>query len=313
MKETRSRSIKALLVDDDDAETKLLGAIFTKNGFDFKVARTGTAALWILGGEQFDVMIFDVGLPDEDGIDLARQARELRPEMPILLLTDYKHEPRTREAAVLLVADYVLKPIAIDEVRSRIDELLRFSEYPPLPAGRALKPISGAGHKGDERDQVGTNGNQDDKPLSTELDGTREMDSTLDLRVMLVAPDRSLRRRIASTLSDMGCLVVTYASIEQACTVVRDVEPDIVIASSHYLAQWNPQFFSRDPQVRPGLIAILEEPGEATRRAALDVGAHDVLAPPFEKPEIARVLRLVLEAILQGRTAAANQRRRRRR
>jgi len=303
---------RVLLIGDVDSDIKLLTKIVEKHGLLPSVTRTGTAALRLLEKNRFEIMIADVGLPDMDGIDLARQARELRPEMPILLMTDYKHQPRAREAAALLVAEYVLKPIVIGEVRARMDELLRLAHCPPLPGLEQPSPELPASKPDVATAKVDASTGEKDGPPIDRYE-SNDPASTADLRVVVVAAEGSHRREIASLLSDLGCNVMSFASFEQAYEVVLNIELDIVIADPEELSTWNSLLFARHRCVKPGLIAILGKPTEQAERTALDLGAHGVLAPPFEKSAVSAVLRFVISSILEERIAAANERKRNRR
>jgi CheY-like chemotaxis protein len=76
------------VVEDDRANREVLCVLLQQMGYATAVADSGHEALrQIEGGVQIDVVISDVVMPGMNGIDLARHVRELRPGVPIILVT----------------------------------------------------------------------------------------------------------------------------------------------------------------------------------------------------------------------------------
>ena len=76
-----------LVVDDDDRLRDLLTRYLAENGFMVSAARDAAEARSSLAGLQFDLVVLDVLMPGEKGVDLARSLREGGSKLPILLLT----------------------------------------------------------------------------------------------------------------------------------------------------------------------------------------------------------------------------------
>lgn len=113
-----------LVVDDDERIRTLLGKFLKNNGFLVSLARDAAHARRLLGGLDFDLIVLDVMMPGETGIDLTRDVRT-RSHTPILLLTA-KGETEDRIAGLEAGADdYLIKPFEPKELLLRINAILR--------------------------------------------------------------------------------------------------------------------------------------------------------------------------------------------
>jgi CheY-like chemotaxis protein len=84
------KRLRILLVDDDAAARETTGEVLLDLGHDVVAAASGAAALRILRERQdFDVLIADFAMPEMTGVQLAGQAAELVPGLPILFLSGY--------------------------------------------------------------------------------------------------------------------------------------------------------------------------------------------------------------------------------
>jgi DNA-binding response OmpR family regulator len=119
-----NRSHQVLLVEDDPVIARTLAMSLRYDGFELTVAPTATDAGRALGEKRFDLVMFDVGLPDGNGIDLCRELRARDPALPILMLS-----ARTDEATAVAgidggADDYIRKPYGLQELTARMRRLL---------------------------------------------------------------------------------------------------------------------------------------------------------------------------------------------
>jgi two-component system KDP operon response regulator KdpE len=113
-----------LIVDDEPAIRRLLGAGLTAEGFRTIAAVDGAEARILLRDEQPDLILLDLGLPDIDGVELVRAIREAS-AVPIVVLSA-RDDERAKVAALDLGADdYVTKPFGMAELMARIRAALR--------------------------------------------------------------------------------------------------------------------------------------------------------------------------------------------
>lgn len=113
-----------LVVDDDTRIRNLLNQFLAENGFRVSVAATAEEARRKLAGLDFDLIVLDVMMPGESGVDLTRSLREEK-KVPILMLTALS-ETDSRVAGLEAGADdYLPKPFDPRELVLRINNILR--------------------------------------------------------------------------------------------------------------------------------------------------------------------------------------------
>jgi len=111
--------IGVLVVEDDDDSRALLAAMLSYSGATVWTAATADAALTLLGHQQPDVIVSDIGLPDRDGYALARAIRALPAPhggIPAIALTAYA---RSEDRRLALLAGFQLhlgKPVDRDQL-----------------------------------------------------------------------------------------------------------------------------------------------------------------------------------------------------
>lgn len=120
---------RMLLVEDDSAIAEPLSRALDREGYTVVRASRGVEALAAAAGSgPIDFVILDLGLPDIDGLEVARRLRKGGMLAPILILTARADEV---DAVVGLDAgadDYVTKPFRLGELQARIRALLRRSQ-----------------------------------------------------------------------------------------------------------------------------------------------------------------------------------------
>jgi len=124
MTEQARREPFVLLVEDDDGIATPLAAALRSDGYGVERVATGREALARAQAGP-DAVVLDLGLPDLDGVEVARRLRDLVPAVPVLMLT-----ARTTEADVVVgldagADDYVTKPFRLAELLARLRALLR--------------------------------------------------------------------------------------------------------------------------------------------------------------------------------------------
>lgn len=119
-----------LIVDDDDRIRTLLYRFLSENGYRVSTADNAREARARLEGLVFDLLVLDVMMPGESGLDLARTVR-LTSAVPILMLTA-RAEIDDRIAGLQTGADdYLTKPFDPRELLLRISSILRRAAQPP--------------------------------------------------------------------------------------------------------------------------------------------------------------------------------------
>lgn len=113
-----------LIVDDDERIRTLLQKFLMRNGFLVTAARDAAHARRILSGLDFDLIVLDVMMPGEDGLEFTRSVRETS-SVPILLLTAKGETGNRIEGLEAGADDYLSKPFEPKELLLRINAILR--------------------------------------------------------------------------------------------------------------------------------------------------------------------------------------------
>jgi two-component system KDP operon response regulator KdpE len=116
--------LKVLVVDDEPPIRRLLRMGLGTQGYQTIEAPNAKVALDLLG-ETPDLVILDLGLPDMQGLELLRQIRMQREDLPIVVLSSRGDEAAKVEALDLGADDYVTKPFGMDELLARMRAALR--------------------------------------------------------------------------------------------------------------------------------------------------------------------------------------------
>jgi signal transduction histidine kinase len=117
-------SERILVAEDNDDLLDLTSAMLTKSGYQVRCARNGTEALRMLRSERFDLLLSDIVMPNGvNGIEVAREARQLNKGIKILLVSGYARDVLERYQAVgeFPIID---KPFRMSELAARLRSIL---------------------------------------------------------------------------------------------------------------------------------------------------------------------------------------------
>jgi DNA-binding response OmpR family regulator len=117
--------IPILLIDDDAKLARLLREYLGGQGFGLAHAADGKLGLAMLKAKAYQLVLLDVMLPEMDGIEVCRRARESGFSLPILMLTARGEEADRVMGLELGADDYLPKPFGPRELLARIRALLR--------------------------------------------------------------------------------------------------------------------------------------------------------------------------------------------
>ncbi|HYH18949.1 MAG TPA: response regulator transcription factor [Azospirillum sp.] len=117
--------MRMLIVEDETELSALVQANLRREGYAVDAAATADEARAALATTRYDVVLLDLGLPDEDGLGVLRDLRARRDGTPVIVLT-------ARDAVAARVRglnagadDYMAKPFALEELVARIGAILR--------------------------------------------------------------------------------------------------------------------------------------------------------------------------------------------
>jgi len=128
---------RVLVVDDEPALLRAVGAALKARGYDVATVGTGQAAIDAIALTPPDVVVLDLGLPDLDGIEVCRRVREWS-DVPIVVLSAEGSEERKVLALDQGADDYVTKPFSTAELLARIRVALRHRKDDAAPEDDAV-------------------------------------------------------------------------------------------------------------------------------------------------------------------------------
>jgi DNA-binding response OmpR family regulator len=122
---TYHHSMRLLLVEDELEIQGFLKQSLSDAGYEVDSARDGKTALQFAAGKRYDVLVVDLGLPDQDGIDLILQLRRSGVSSPVLILSARRSVDDRVKGLEQGGDDYLTKPFALAELLARLRNLLR--------------------------------------------------------------------------------------------------------------------------------------------------------------------------------------------
>ncbi|HSM38993.1 MAG TPA: sigma-54 dependent transcriptional regulator [Candidatus Limnocylindrales bacterium] len=105
-----------LVVDDDGQIRSLLSDLLKAEGYVVREAKTGAEAVAAVEKQRPDLVMMDVKLPDQDGLDVLKALKRERPELEIIVMTAYGGSSSAIKAMEHGAYDYVTKPFEIDDL-----------------------------------------------------------------------------------------------------------------------------------------------------------------------------------------------------
>ena len=124
----RLDDLHVLLVEDDDDSRKLLATMLKRYGARVTAAKSAKEALSVFDGELPDVMISDIGMPEQDGYELIRKVRAMPPErggrIPAIALTGYASKKDRERALAAGYQQHIAKPIEQADMIAAIAKLV---------------------------------------------------------------------------------------------------------------------------------------------------------------------------------------------
>lgn len=107
---------RVLVVDDEASIRELLSKTLALAEYDVDTAPDGRAAIERLRLGNYDLLIADLKMPGLDGLSLIREAKRLKSELPVIIITGFSTESSAIEAVNLGVAGYLTKPFRVPQV-----------------------------------------------------------------------------------------------------------------------------------------------------------------------------------------------------
>jgi excisionase family DNA binding protein len=120
----RNARQRVLVVDDEASIRDLLSKTLALAEYDVDTAPDGTSALDRMRAFNYDLLIADLKMPGMDGLTLIRQAKRIKADLPVIIITGFSTESSAIEAVNLGVAGYLTKPFRVPQVLAAASKAL---------------------------------------------------------------------------------------------------------------------------------------------------------------------------------------------
>jgi DNA-binding NtrC family response regulator len=124
-----ARSI--LVVDDDSLVRQTFGEVLAASGYEVTLADSGMAALALLDAARPDVVLLDIAMPGMNGLDTLARIISRRPRLPVVMITGNTDIDLATEAVRRGAADYVHKPVDLDDLARAVAVQMSTGDAPP--------------------------------------------------------------------------------------------------------------------------------------------------------------------------------------
>jgi len=123
--DTARRSKPRILVVDDDASVRdAIEAVLADEGFEVLVARDGHEAVARVVRSRPELVLLDVWMPEMDGIEVLARIKEVRADLPVIVLSGHGNVDMAVKATRLGASDFIEKPFSVDGLLSSINRAL---------------------------------------------------------------------------------------------------------------------------------------------------------------------------------------------
>lgn len=284
---TKAHKVKILVVDDDQANLKAFEAILDGPDRMVMTARTGEEALRILLHDDVAAILLDVNMPGIDGYETARliRAREKNRDTPIILVTAHRRDELDIEKGYALGAvDYLFRPVAATIVKAKVNCFVALAKH---------RTLMGQEERRDRRSGEHLALPQDTRVLIVDDDPA-----------LLEALPVSLQLRIPSLQMDL-CESPQDAVERLGTFSYGAILADIKMPNQDGFA------LLREAQAHQPLTPVLLMTGHtesSLTTRAIDAGAFACLQKPFQRDEVAAIIKRALELYSHRRRQADLQR-----
>jgi two-component system cell cycle response regulator CpdR len=122
--ESKALIVKILLAEDDNDMRRFLGKALHNAGFDVASFDNGLSAYQRLREEPFELLLTDIVMPEMDGIELARRATELDPDIKVMFITGFAAVALNPDNNAPPQAKVLSKPFHLKDLVNEVQRLL---------------------------------------------------------------------------------------------------------------------------------------------------------------------------------------------
>ena len=121
--------LRILTIDDHEVVRRGLKDMFNKESATFGEARSGAEALALVKNQQWDIAVLDISLDGRSGLEVLGELKQLRPRMPVLILSMHAEEQYAVRAFKAGASGYINKASSGEELRGAILKIVKGGQY----------------------------------------------------------------------------------------------------------------------------------------------------------------------------------------
>ena len=121
--------LKILTIDDHEVVRRGLKDMFTKESATFGEARSGAEAIDLVRKQPWDIAVLDISLGGRSGLEVLSELKQLRPRMPVLILSMHAEEQYAVRAFKAGASGYINKASSGEELRKAILKIIKGGQY----------------------------------------------------------------------------------------------------------------------------------------------------------------------------------------
>ena len=125
---------KILVADDEPFYLKTTGELLRNEGYSVTCVADAGAAISALGQDAYDLILSDLNMPGNFKLELLHTSRSKHADIPLIVITGVPSLPTAIESVRLGIADYLLKPVKVDDLLASVRRALLLASPPSSPA-----------------------------------------------------------------------------------------------------------------------------------------------------------------------------------
>jgi DNA-binding NarL/FixJ family response regulator len=134
---------RILTIDDHEVVREGVKGLFAAGLAEFGEARNGAEAINLIRDSEWDIAILDISLAGRSGLDVLKEIRQLRPKLPVLMLSMHAEDQYAMRAFKAGASGYISKASSRDELRQAVMKVIKGGRYiSPSMAERMVFDIS---------------------------------------------------------------------------------------------------------------------------------------------------------------------------
>jgi CheY-like chemotaxis protein len=122
--------LRILLVEDDDDNRELMAEVLESSGCQVLSASSGQDGLRRLSENRVDVVVTDVGMPGMGGLEMARAAKAIAPDVPVVIVTGWAEREDIARARGREVDAVLIKPVDPDALTQAVSDVAQGRNRP---------------------------------------------------------------------------------------------------------------------------------------------------------------------------------------